>query len=135
MTKSPHRRILQLFSDVVACKIFLGAFVLLMISIGGLAHPAGARPDLEYFPSRLHATIFRNWDIVPIDRLAKVLGTDKRSIRAAGRSMGLATPQNVSLEMQRRNIEMIIRRNWTLVPKEQIAGLLGFSGAELDEFL
>jgi hypothetical protein len=93
------------------------------------------RPDLEYFPSVLHAVIFRNWDIVPVDRLARVLATDKRTLLKAAKSMGLGAPENISAEMQRRNVELIIRRNWPLVPRSQIEELLGFSSAELDEFL
>src|SRR3954447_18378338 len=46
------------------------------------------RADLEYFPSLLHAAIFRNWDIVPVERVAKVLGTEQRTLLKAGKSMG-----------------------------------------------
>src|ERR1043166_8389864 len=76
------------------------------------------RPDLDYFPSRLHAVIFRNWDIVPAERLARVLRTDTRRLRIAGKAMGLPEPEHITPEMQRRNVELVIRRNWALVPRE-----------------
>jgi hypothetical protein len=93
------------------------------------------RPELEYFPSQLHAVIFRNWDIVPIERLARVLGTDARTLRRTGKAMGLPGPERILSEMQRRNVELVIRRNWELVPREQIEALLGYTSQELEEFL
>ncbi|MGZ4972735.1 MAG: hypothetical protein ACXWDN_08250 [Limisphaerales bacterium] len=104
-----------------------------------LAMRAGAgepmRVDLDYFPSRLHAFVFRNWDIVPVERIAHVLGTDARTVGKIAKAMGLQRPERITAEMQRRNVEMVIRRNWPLVPRGQIEQLLGFSAKELDEFL
>jgi hypothetical protein len=93
------------------------------------------RPDLDYFPSRLHAFVFRNWDIVPAERIAAVLGTDVRTVGKMARAIGLQKPETITAEMQRRNVEMVIRRNWPLVPREQIDVLLGYSAKELEEFL
>ncbi|MDB6056384.1 MAG: hypothetical protein JWO95_228, partial [Verrucomicrobiales bacterium] len=106
---------------------------LLMVVRGTAGEPI--RADLDYFPSRLHAFVFRNWDIVPTERIAKVLGTDVRMVGKVAKSLGLQKAEDVSAEMQRRNVEIIIRRNWPLVPREQIETLLGYSAKELDEFL
>ena len=93
------------------------------------------RPDLDYFPSRLHAVIFRNWDIVPHERLAKVLETDGETIERAGKELGLPKTKSLKPEAIRRNVEIVLRRNWPLLPRNQIEGLLNFSPAEFDDFL
>ena len=52
------------------------------------ALPAGpAKPALAFphFPDRLHAFIWRNWGLVPADRLAAVLGTTADNVRALNR--------------------------------------------------
>ncbi|MGI8965855.1 MAG: hypothetical protein ACR2H1_07165, partial [Limisphaerales bacterium] len=93
------------------------------------------RPDLDYFPSPLHAAIFRNWDIVPLERVAAVLGTDLATLRNAGKTLGLSWPKPLSTEEIRRNVEIVLRRNWALLPRSQIEFLLDYSPKELDEFL
>ncbi|MEO5803267.1 MAG: hypothetical protein ABIR24_07030 [Verrucomicrobiota bacterium] len=93
------------------------------------------RPDLDYFPSRFHAAIFRNWDIVPHERLAKVLGVDASIIEKAGKELGLPKTKSLTPEEIHRNIEIVLRRNWPLFPRHQIEGLLNFSPAEFDDFL
>jgi hypothetical protein len=93
------------------------------------------RPDLDYFPSPLYATIYRNWDIVPHDRLAKVLDTDIKTLRKAGTNMGLSIPSHLTKEEVRRNVEMVLRRNWTTIPRSQIEELLDFTPEQLDDFL
>jgi hypothetical protein len=93
------------------------------------------RADLDYFPSRLHAFVFRNWGIVPVERMAETVGTDEGTLTKLGLSMGLAKPEPISPEMERRNVEMVLRRNWGLVRRAQLEKLLGFSAKELDEFL
>ena len=96
---------------------------------------AELRPDLDYFPSRLHATIYRNWDIVPPERLAAVLQTDVATIRRAGEAMGLTPPSPLTPVEVRRNVEMVLRRNWPLLLRPQIEELLGMSAREMEEFL
>ena len=93
------------------------------------------RVDLDYFPSRLHAFVFRNWDIVPVERIGKVLGIDARTVGKVAKAMGLQSPERITAEMQRRNVEIVIRRNWPLAPRGQIEQLLGWSATELNEFL
>ena len=77
------------------------------------------RPDLNHFPSQLHAVIFRNWDIVPVERLARVIGTDERTLRKAGKDMGLPAPEHISPEMQRRNVEMVNPAQLDIVPRQR----------------
>src|ERR1051325_4016724 len=93
------------------------------------------RSDLDYFPSREYAVIFRNWDIVPHERLASMLHTDLKTLRQAGEALGLDQPPRLSPPEVRRNVEMVLRRNWWLLPRSQIEGLLGYTAQALDEFL
>jgi hypothetical protein len=92
-------------------------------------------PDLEYFPSRLHAAVFRNWDIVPHERLARVLGTDTSRIQKLGKQLGLSVPKPLRAEEVSRNVEIVLRRNWAVFPRKQIEELLGFTPEQFDEFI
>src|SRR5438552_870395 len=119
----------------IGCRVLIVS-LLAFAAHGRLAEDANeSRADLDYFPSRLHAAIFRNWDIVPHARLAAVLGTDTATIRKDGRAIGLTPPANLTPEEIRRNVEMVLRRNWPLFPRNQIEQLLAYSPKELDEFL
>lgn len=113
-------------------RIALVVFVLVALAVESHAE---LRPDLDYFPSRLHAAIFRNWDIVPPERLASVLQTDVATVRRAGAAMGLTPPPPLTPEEIRRNVEIVLRRNWPLLSRSQIEALLGMTAGEVDEFL
>ena len=50
--------------------------------------PVGNAPEpvaLPHFPSTLHAVIWRNWTLVPLARLAQVLGTSPAKLGSGGR--------------------------------------------------
>src|SRR5689334_11566659 len=54
--------------------------------------PKGSAPpplNFPHFPNRLHAYIWRNWHLVPAERLAKVVGAELSDILRIGKSMGL----------------------------------------------
>ena len=56
------------------------------------ALPAGSSPaalELPHFPSRAHALVFRNWNLVETGRIAAVLGTTPQNLAAVAESMGL----------------------------------------------
>ncbi len=117
-------------------RLFAATLTTLLIAVAPFtATCAGDRPDLDYFPSREYAVVFRNWDIVPHERLAVVLHTDLKELRRAGKSLGLETPRALSAVEVRRNVEIVIRRNWPLVPRSQLEGLLGYTPQQLDAFL
>ncbi|MGC4046666.1 MAG: hypothetical protein QM758_22975 [Armatimonas sp.] len=106
--------------------------------------PVGNAPApvaLPHFPDVLHAVIWRNWTLVPQARLAKVVGASPAQIRALGKSMGLPDPQRISTDQWRRSALTIIRRNWHLLPYEQLLALLDWTPEKLaftlreDDFL
>lgn len=82
---------------------------------------------LDYFPSRLHAAIYRNWEIVPLERLAGVLQTTIPTLLQAGAEIGLSTPAPLKDELVRRNYETVLRRNWPVLPRAQIEALLALN--------
>ncbi len=106
--------------------------------------PAGPAPEpvpFPHFPDRLHAFVWRNWPLVPLARIARLVGASSEQIEAIGRAMGLPDPRPVTPDLCRRTYLTVIRRNWHLLPYEQLLDLLGWTAAELafalreDDFL
>ncbi len=92
--------------------------------------PIGSAPaplDAGWFPSRLHAFVWRNWALVPSPKLAQCVGATPGEIEMIARSMGLEAPRGLRDADRRRAHLTIIRRNWHLLPYDQIRGLLGWS--------
>jgi hypothetical protein len=106
--------------------------------------PQGSAPKpvpLPHFPDRLHAFVWRNWQLVPARRMGEVVGAGAGDIVRLGRSMGLAGPPRITVEQQRRSALSVIRRNWHLLPYDQLLQLLGWSVEQMafslreDDFL
>lgn len=95
----------------------------------------------SYFPDRLHEFVWRNWDAIPPAQLAKVLGATPGDVTAIARSMGLPAAPVVSPLMRVRGYGTLIRRNWHLLPYEQLTQLLDITPERLafllheDDFL
>ncbi len=106
--------------------------------------PRGSAPvpvPFPHFPNRLCAFVWRNWQLVPARRMAAVVGASAADIVRLGRSLGLAGPPRITVEQQRRAALTLIRRNWHLLPYEQLLQLLGWTAEEMaftlreDDFL
>jgi hypothetical protein len=106
--------------------------------------PRGSAPKpvpFPHFPDRLHAFVWRNWQLVPARRMGQVVGAGVGDIVRLGRSMGLAGPPRILVEQQRRAALSIIKRNWQLLPYEQLLQLLGWTAEQMafslreDDFL
>ena len=101
------------------------------------------RPPIEtpHFPDSLHAVVWRNWQLVEPQRLAAVLGTTTEKVTKLAVSMGLPRVVSPPPEMRERGYITLIRRNWHLLPYEQLTQLLGITPDELalrlreDDFL
>lgn len=92
--------------------------------------PVGSAPapvPIPHFPDRLHAFVWRNWTLVPAETMAKTIGATPDQIRSLGKSMGLRRSAEISREQQRRSYITIIRRNWHLLPYEQLLQLLDWT--------
>lgn len=77
-----------------------------------------------HFPDRVHEFVWRNWSAVEPARLAGVLGTSADNVNAMAESMGLPPPAATPPEMRTRGYITLIRRNWHLLPYEQLLELL-----------
>ena len=106
--------------------------------------PTGTAPapvPCLHFPDRLQAFVWRNWCLVPLERMAKVVGAKPADLIRLGRGMGLTGPKVISADQQRRSYLTVIKRNWHLLPYNQLLELLGWSAGQLaytlreDDFL
>ena len=97
--------------------------------------PVGAHPpaiEFDYFPDRLHAVVWRNWGLVEPRRIAETVGGTAEQIVAIAESMGLPPDMPVSPEFLERGYITVLRRNWHLLPYDQLLTLLDMSAEELD---
>src|SRR5689334_20614316 len=94
LTRSPPR---PLASTTLAMRLL--ALILILAPVAHAADlPVGPNPpalEFPHFPSRLHAFVWRNWNLVDTARLAKVLETTPDNVRALAESMGLPAEQPV----------------------------------------
>jgi hypothetical protein len=108
------------------------------------ALPIGSSPapiELRHFPSRMHALVFRNWNLVEVRRIAEVLQTTAENIAIVAESMGLPPQRGIPPEYRQRLYISIIKRNWHLLSYDQLLVLLDMSEDQLahtlreDDFL
>ena len=111
---------------------------------GDAVLPIGdARPAIasKHFPDRVHEFVWRNWNAVEPAKLAKVLRAAEQDITALATSMGLPPHATVPPEMNARGYITLIRRNWHLLPYDQLLELLEMTPERLaftlreDDFL
>ena len=80
----------------------------------------------SHFPDAVHAVVWRNWHVVGPERIAKVLGTSAENVAAMAQSMGLPPAIPIPPEQKSRGYfwMTVCRRNWRLLPMDQLAALL-----------
>ena len=91
------------------------------------AMPAGPPTPavmFEHFPDRLHAYVWRNWNLVPTAKLARVAGATEEQITGIAASMGLPPNRPVADKFKRQVYITIVRRNWHLLPLDQLLALI-----------
>lgn len=144
----PERDVFLLRSAGVLACIFLGLLCTLfyptVASPGETVLPTGNSPralEFPHFPDRVHAFIWRNWTLVEPERIARVLDTSVENVKAVAESIGLPPGQSLAPEHRARGYITVLRRNWHLVPYEQLLLLLDMSAEQLayclreDDFL
>jgi len=95
----------------------------------------------RHFPDRVHEFIFRNWNAIEPAKIAKVLGASVDDITSLAESMGLGRTAVVPPELKGRGYITLIRRNWHLLPYEQLLEVLEMTPERLafalreDDFL
>ena len=90
--------------------------------------------ELSHFPTRHQAFIFRAWEYVPAERIAKILKTDEQTVRREAEMMGL-TGKAPSDEWLKKGYITIIRRLWHILPYDQLFELLEMDEGELARLL
>jgi hypothetical protein len=96
--------------------------------------PKGKAPlpvSLAHFPDRLHAFVWRNWQLVTPERMAKAIDARTSDIIKLGKAMGLGRLPRISAEQRKRSCLTVIRRNWHLLPYEQLLKLLDWTPEQM----
>src|SRR5205085_2695730 len=73
-----------------------------------------------------------NWELVDTPLLAKVIGAEPAQVEAVAASLGLGANRAPSRAVQRQIYITIVRRNWHLLPREQLLTLIGMNPAEFE---
>ena len=124
---------------ICACLLSVSAFAQKWSEL-----PTGSAPDpveFRHFPDRLHAYVWRNWSLVPAQKLAQVAVAKTADIRSVARSMGLPPQDVIPQKYRPRFYITVVRRNWHLLPYDQLLELLDMSAEDLafhlreDDFL
>lgn len=87
--------------------------------------------DFNYFPKKFVAVIWRNWDTVPVENIAKALHTSVDNIMDTAKAMGLKTDVKTDRTFLKRGYLTVIRSNWHLLDYDQICTLLEITKDEL----
>ncbi|MCF6286165.1 MAG: hypothetical protein L3K26_13385, partial [Candidatus Hydrogenedentes bacterium] len=91
--------------------------------------------ESRHFPDRVHEFVWRNWNAVPPTKIAQILNATEADVTALAVSMGLPGSANVPPAMRARGYVSLIRRNWHLLPYEQLLELLEMTPERLDVML
>lgn len=83
------------------------------------------------FPDRISAFVWRNWFLVPHDRLAATVKSTAAEIDRIGLEMGLPANPKIPGEWLTRGYITVVRRNWHLLPYDQLLTLLGKTREQL----
>ncbi|MBO5924292.1 MAG: hypothetical protein J6Q81_07235, partial [Lentisphaeria bacterium] len=102
--------------------------------------PPEAAPEtfwnMDHFPERFQFVIFRNWNRVPVERIAAVLQTTPQQILQEANHLGL---REYSVEQCQRWMQRgyltIIRDNWHILNYQQLAELLNIDNNKLYRIL
>lgn len=106
--------------------------------------PEGSAPpalDSPHFASRMQAFVWRNWPLVPIERMAATVTASPDDIHQIALWLGLGRQPEITPEIRSRAYISVIRRNWHLLPYDQLLTLLDWPAERLaytlreDDFL
>lgn len=97
--------------------------------------PVGSHPpaiEFEHFPNRVYALVWRNWNLVDPARIAQTIDCNIEDVNAMAASMGLPQAEPIPSDFKKQIYITVLRRNWHLLPYDQLLTLLDISPEELE---
>ncbi len=119
-----HRVIFSVVILTMCCRVFAQESL-----------PVGTHPPaiaFEHFPDRIHALIWRNWNLVEPARIAKTIDCKVEEVNAIAASMGLPPAQPIPPAFKKQIYITVLRRNWHLLPYDQLLMLTDMTPQELE---
>ena len=113
---------------LLSCRVNRGSAAEVTLPQGTAPAPIAS----GHFPDRVYEFVWRNWNVVEPAELAKILGTSVENVDALAASMGLPPATMIPPEMKTRGYITLIRRNWHLLPYDQLLELVGMTPERLD---
>ncbi|MEX2567415.1 MAG: hypothetical protein WD431_15835 [Cyclobacteriaceae bacterium] len=97
--------------------------------------PLGSHPpalQFEHFPNRLFAFVWRNWNLVSPEKMGETLGCQPEKILEIASAMGLDQVDVLPDQYKKQIYITLLRRNWHLLPYEQLLTLVDMEVRELE---
>ncbi len=130
-SKSASRLSVLCLSGALACAALTGDAEEVVLPLGD------ARPAIisRHFPDRTHEFVWRNWARWNRTSWQPFSARPETDVTAIAVSMGLPADISIAPEMRQRGYVTLIRRNWHLLPYEQLLELLEITPQQLDIML
>lgn len=96
--------------------------------------PVGSAPApvaYPHFPARWQIFVWRNWELVPVERIARVLRCSVDEVVQAAAELGLTQSPVVDSKWVSHGYLTLIRNNWQLLSYAQILELLDWTADKL----
>ncbi|MGN1347079.1 MAG: hypothetical protein ACI4V1_09845 [Eubacteriales bacterium] len=99
------------------------------------------RLTVPHFPAPFQCVLFRNWGMVPTERIARVIGTDSETACRLAADLGLPPQPHVCPDWLTKGYITILRANWHLLDYDALCTLLDWTPEKLafhlreDDFL
>ena len=96
--------------------------------------PKGDSPvqvSYPHFPSQWQTFLWRNWNLVPTDKLADILQTTNEVLQKAAQDMGLPPAGEIDPMWLTHSYLTLIRNNWHLLNYEQLLQFLDWTPEKL----
>lgn len=87
------------------------------------------------FPDRMSAFVWRNWFVVPKERLAAAVGAKAEDLTRLAAEMGLPEHPRILPEWRRKGYITVLRRNWHLIDYDQLLTVVDMTRDELAYYL
>lgn len=129
-------------------KMWLESFLTTLAIVLSFTSGAAAQVDLSplpptsadraeptpHFPTRMAAYVWRNWNLVDLEKLARTVDATPEELIEVADALGLPKYEAPKWAPERAYIT-VTRRNWSILPYEQLLTLLGFTPSEFAEKL